>query len=176
MAKRKVYESERKFDGVILSVRVDQVDIGYGKIASREIVEHLPAVSVLPMDDEGNVYLVRQYRHAVGREVLEAPAGLMEAGETPLQAAERELREETGARGTLVDLGLYYPTPGFCEEIVHLFLARVTAFGDTDPDEDEFLQMVKMPFSEFYRQAHDGRLRDGKTIALALRAAPCPEF
>ncbi len=169
MAHRRVSESARKFDGVILSVRVDRVELEDGSYAPREVVEHKPAVSILPKDRENNVYLVRQYRHAVGQELLEVPAGLMEEGETPEEAALRELREETGALGTVRYVGDYYPTPGYCEEIIHLFLANVESFGDTDPDEDEFLQTVKMPFDEFYRKVYDGTIRDGKTIALALR-------
>lgn len=176
MAQRKVQKSTRVFDGWILSVRVDEVDVGEGVIAPREVVEHKPAVSILPIDGDGNVYLVRQYRHAVGQEMIEAPAGLIEEGETPEQAALRELREETGAIGTVESLGIYVPTPGYCEEIIHLFLARVTSFGETDPDDDEFLQTIKLPFDEFYDQVRDGTLRDGKTIALALRSAPRPNL
>lgn len=170
MARRKISESVRHFDGVILSVRVDRVEMENGKFAPREVVEHKPAVCILPMDKDGNVYLVRQYRHAVGEDLIEAPAGLMEEGETPEQAALRELREETGALGTVRYVGDFYPTPGYCEEVIHLFVADVESFGETDPDEDEFLQTVKMSFDEFYRQAHKGELRDGKTVALALRS------
>lgn len=167
---RKVLETQRRYDGRILSVRFDKVEMEDGTFAPREVVEHAPAVCILPVDREGFVYLVRQYRHPVGRELLEAPAGLMEAGETPEEAALRELREETGATGTLEPAGDYYPTPGYCDEVIHLFVARIESFGDTDPDEDEFLQTVRMPFEEFYRRAVDGTLRDGKTLALALRA------
>lgn len=169
MARRKVSESVRPFEGVILSVRVDQVELEDGRYAPREVVEHKPAVSILPVDRDSNVYLVRQYRHAVGHDVLEAPAGLMEEGESPEQAALRELREETGAVGTVRYVGDFYPTPGYCEEIIHLYVAEVESFGDTDPDEDEFLQTVKLPFCEFYQMALDGRIRDGKTVVLALR-------
>ena len=114
--------------------------------------------------------LVRQYRHAVGEYLLEAPAGLMEEGETPEEAALRELREETGACGSVTFAGDYFPTPGYCEELIHLFLADVESFGETDPDEDEFLQTEVLDFAEFYQMARDGRIRDGKTVALALRA------
>ena len=172
MAQRKVLESVRKFDGAILSVRVDRVEIEDGVIAPREVVEHRQAVSVLPIDEKGNVYLVRQYRHAVGEYLLEAPAGLMEAGETPEEAALRELREETGVLGTVRYVGDFFPTPGYCEELIHLFLADVKGVGQTDPDDDEFLQTEILPFDEFFRQAHSGAIRDGKTLALALRALP----
>ncbi len=170
MAQRKVWESFRKYEGKILSVRLDVVEMEDGSRAPREVVEHKPAVSVLPMDGEGNVYLVRQYRHAVGRDMVEAPAGLMESGETPEQAALRELREETGILGSVTAVGEYLPTPGYCEEVIHLFLAKTESFGKTDPDEDEFVQTVKLPFDEFYRQVCQGRIQDGKTVALALHA------
>lgn len=170
VARRKVSESVRHFEGAILSVRVDRVELEDGRYAAREVVEHRPAVSILPIDRFGNVYLVRQYRHAVGEDVLEAPAGLTESGETPEQAALRELREETGAVGSVRYVGDFYPTPGYCEEIIHLYVADVESFGQTDPDEDEFLQTVKLPYDEFYQMALDGRIRDGKTAVLALRS------
>ena len=170
MASRQVLETSRKYDGKILSVRVDTVILEDGAPAPREVVEHKPAVCVLPVDRKGNVYLVRQYRHAVGEYLLEAPAGLMEEGETPEEAALRELREETGACGSVTCVGDYFPTPGYCEELIHLFLADVESFGETDPDKDEFLQTEVLDFAEFYQMARDGRIRDGKTVALALRA------
>ena len=176
MARRAVTASEQKFQGKICAVRVDRVEIAPDVFAPREVVEHCAAVCVLPVDREGNVYLVRQYRHPVGEDLLEAPAGLIEAGETPAEAAARELREETGAEGELVPLGEFFPTPGYCDERIHLFLARVDRFGDTAPDEDEYLQTEKMSFAAFYDMVRDGTLRDGKTIAVALRAAPRPQL
>lgn len=172
MKQRKILESTRKFEGKILSVRVDLVEMENGSFAPREVVEHEPSVCVLPVDREGNVYLVRQYRHPFGCELLEAPAGMMEQGESPEVAACRELREEVGAEGELIPLGEFLPTPGYCDERMYLYLAKVSQFGETDPDEDEFLQTVKMPFSDFYRRAVCGDLRDGRLLALALRAAP----
>ena len=170
MAVIKVLESKRIYEGKIFSVRSDRVDFGNGCVAVREVAEHGGAVCVLPVDENGTVYLVRQYRHAAGRDVLEAPAGGMEPGETPEEAALRELREETGASGTLIPMGEYLPTPGYCSEKIYLFCARVTGFGETDFDEDEFLSTETYPFAEFYQMARDGRISDGKTIAAALRA------
>jgi len=167
-----VLESERVFEGKIMTVRVDRVEVSPGIVVPREVVEHVPSVCILPVDREGTVYLVRQYRHPVGGFLLEAPAGMMDEGETPEYAAARELREEIGAEGELIPLGEFLPTPGYCDEKMYLFLARVSRFGETDPDEDEFLETVTMPFAEFYRKAVDGTLRDGRALALALRAAP----
>ncbi len=172
MAQRRILDSVRRFEGKILSVRVDRVEMEDGSYAPREVVEHAPSVCVLPVDGDGNVYLVRQYRHPFGCELLDAPAGVMEGDESPEAAARRELREETGAVGTLISLGEFLPTPGYCNERMFLFLARVERFGETDPDEDEFLQTVTMPFSELFRRAVNGDLRDGRLLALALRAAP----
>ncbi len=170
MALRKVTQSDVKYQGRVVSVRLDEVEMEDGSFAPREVVEHKPAVCVLPIDREGDVYLVRQYRHPLEKEILEAPAGLIEAGETPEEAALRELREETGALGTVTYVGDFYPTPGYCSEVIHLFLGRVESFGDTDPDEDEFLKTEKLSFCNLYQMAADGRIKDGKTIALALRA------
>ncbi len=170
MALRKVTQSDVKYQGRIVSVRLDEVEMEDGTFAPREVVEHKPAVCILPVDGEGNVYLVRQYRHPMGEEIAEAPAGLIEEGETPEEAALRELREETGALGTVTYVGEFYPTPGYCSEVIHLFLGRVETFGETDPDEDEFLKTEKLSFCDFYKMAVDGRIKDGKTVALALRA------
>ena len=167
----KVLSSRRIYDGAVFSIRADKVDLGNGVVASRDVVEHSPAVCILPVDGQGRVYLVRQYRHAVGQMILEAPAGLMEPGETPEQAAERELREETGAKGKLTFLGQYLSSPGFCEEVVNLFLARVESFGDTDFDADEFLTTETYDFDTYYDMAATGKIRDGKTVAIALQAA-----
>ena len=172
MSQHAVTESVRRFVGKVLSVRVDRVEVAPGIFAPREVVEHVPSVCILPVDERGIVYLVRQYRHPVGADLLEAPAGMMDEGETPEYAAARELREEIGAEGELIALGEFLPTPGYCDERMFLFLARVSRFGETAPDEDEFLETVSMPFSEFYRKAVDGTLRDGRALALALRAAP----
>lgn len=172
----KVLETRRIYDGPVFSVRADRVDLGHGIVAPRDVVEHSAAVCVLPVAKDGTVWLVRQYRHAVGKEVLEAPAGLMEPGETPEQAAKRELREETGATGTLIPLGQYLSSPGFCEEVVDLFLARVESFGDTDFDADEYLVTESYPFRTFYEMAATGAISDGKTVAIALQAAHALDY
>lgn len=173
---RRVVESERIYEGRVLNLRVDRVEVAPEKFAPREVVEHTPGVCVLPVDGEGNVYLVRQYRHPMGEDVLEAPAGMMELGEEPAFTARREMKEEIGAEGELTYLGEYLSSPGYCSELVYLFLSRVDSFGDTNPDEDEYLQTVKMPFSRFYQMATEGSIRDGKTLVLALRAAPLLKF
>ena len=116
--------SKRIFDGKILSLRVDTVALSNGIEATREVIEHGPAVAIVPVDDKGNVHLVRQYRKAVGDSLLEVPAGRMDQGEDPAEAAHRELGEETGlTAGKLDFLGSYFTTPGFTDEEMHTFLA-----------------------------------------------------
>ena len=165
-------DSRPAYDGKLLHVRLDTVRLPNGKTAFREVVRHPGAVVIVPIDRDGNVHLVRQFRYPCGRAVLEVPAGKLEPGEDPFAAAQRELSEETGAHaGRWTDLGRLLPTPGFCDELQHLYLARELTFGETHPDEDEFLEQVTVPFEEAVSMAADGRLEDSKSVAAILRAA-----
>jgi ADP-ribose pyrophosphatase len=129
-------------------------------------------VIILPLDDENNVYMVRQFRYAYNQPVLEIPAGKLEYGEEPLSAARRELKEEIGVTAKQwTHLGNIWPTPGFCDELQRVWLARGLTFGACHPDEDEFLEPVKLPMKEAVAMAVDGRLEDSKTVAAILRAA-----
>lgn len=163
--------SEQIYDGKIVKLYRDRVELPNGKEALREVVRHPGGVIILPIDSEGNVWMVRQFRYPCGRAVLEIPAGKLEYGEEPFAAARRELSEEIGAEaGRWEELGKLLPTPGFCDEVHHLYLARDLTFGETHPDEDEFLEQVKLPFAEAYAMASDGRLQDSKTVVALLRA------
>lgn len=165
-------ESEKLYDGKIVKLFRDTVELPNGKTAFREIVRHPGGVIILPIDHEGNVYLVRQFRYAYDRAILEIPAGKLEYGEEPLSAARRELEEEIGATAeSWVSLGDIWPTPGFCDEVQHLWLARGLTFGATNPDEDEFLEQVQLPFEEVFAMAADGRMQDSKSVVAILRAA-----
>lgn len=167
----KQLDSTRIFDGKVIKVYRDTVELPNGKTAFREVARHPGGVIILPIDDEGNVHMVRQFRYPYGRAILEIPAGKLEYGEEPFAAARRELEEETGAAAeSWVELGKLYPTPGFCDEVQHLYLARGLTFGETHPDEDEFLEQVKLPFGQAYAMAADGTLRDSKTVVALLRA------
>ncbi len=165
---------EYKFRGRIMSARVDKAMFPNGKECTREVCEHCGGVGVLPLDDEGNVYLVRQYRYPYGEELLEIPAGKMDLSdtETPLDCGVRELKEETGFTAAhLRFLGEMYPSPGFLTERLHLFLATGLTAGETSPDEDEYLNLVKMPFSELRDRILKGEIKDGKTVYAAFHAA-----
>lgn len=158
------------YRGGLFNVRRDTVLLEDGKGYLREVVEHGPAVCVLPVDGQGNTILVEQYRHGVGANTLEACAGGMEPGEASLQAAMRELREETGLTGRdWTSLGDYIPTPGYCEEIIHLWFCRVDGQCERCPDEDEFLTLHTLPLTEVARRILDGEIRDGKTACAVLK-------
>ena len=167
----KKLESEQLYNGKIVKLFRDSVELPNGKMAFREVVRHPGGVIILPIDDAGNVYMVRQFRYAYDQAILEIPAGKLEYGEEPLPAAQRELEEEIGAvAGQWTHLGDIWPTPGFCDEVQHLYLARELTVGETHPDEDEFLEQVRMPFGEAVAMAADGRLQDSKSVVALLRA------
>lgn len=164
-------ESKLVYDGGLLKVYRDTVGLSNGKTAWREIIRHPGAVIIVPVDDEGRVHLVRQYRYPYAREVLEVPAGKLEYGEEPFSAAKRELDEEIGARADRwTPLGEMLPTPGYSDELQHVYLAQGLTFGKSHPDEDEFLEPVAMPLEQAAAMAVDGRLQDGKTVAVILKA------
>lgn len=167
----KTLTSELVYNGRLLKVYRDTAELISGKTACREVVRHPGAVVVVPVDGEGNVYLVRQFRYPCGRALLEVPAGKLEPGEDPFEAARRELSEEIGAQASRwTELGRLLPTPGFCDELQYVYLARDLTFGDTHPDEDEFLETVRLPLEDAAAMAADGRLEDAKTVAALLRA------
>lgn len=159
------------FSGRVFRVAVRDVVLENGEKSVREVVYHNGGVSVLPVDSEGNVYLVRQYRCAFDSEVLEIPAGKLEKGEDPLEAAVRELKEETGFTAKeIISLGEYWPTVGYCSEKIYLYLAKGLTAGDTHFDSDEFISCIKMPYSKLLEMCKDGRIPDGKTQLAALKA------
>ena len=170
LTERKIKELSR-YNGLILDVRVDEIALPDGRSAKREIVEHPGGVTVLPMDAQGMVYCVRQYRYAFEREMLEVPAGKLEPGEEPDSAAKRELSEETGiTAGRWDDLGVIQTSPGFCTEQLYLYLARDLHFGSAHPDEGEFLSVEKHSLTELAELAMHGGLVDAKTVAAVLKA------
>lgn len=164
--------TERLYSGGILNLEKLSVALPNGKTAPREVVRHVGAAAVVPLDDEGYTYLVRQFRAPLGRMLLEIPAGKLDApGEDRAQAARRELEEETGLTAEkwihLCDIAT---TPGFSDEIIGLFLACGLKKGNAHPDEDEFLNVVRMPFDEAVARALRGEIEDAKTICALLLA------
>ena len=164
-------DGEVKYSGVIVNVRLDRLQLENGKIVRREVVEHPGGVGILPVDDEGYCYMVRQFRYPFSRQLLEIPAGKLEYGEDPLDCAVRELSEETGfAADELIPLGKCLTSPGFSSEVLHLYRARGLRAGKAHLDEDEFLNVVKMPFSEAVEMVMRNEINDSKTISALMMA------
>ncbi|MBQ9773216.1 MAG: NUDIX hydrolase [Clostridia bacterium] len=163
--------SQLIFDGKVLHVYVDEINLPNGARGIREYIKHLGAVAVLPLTKEREVICVRQYRYAVGQILTEIPAGKLDyAGEERREAALRELREETGARcERLTHLGLYLGSPALIDEKIDLYLAEGLTFGACDLDEDEFLDVVRIPLEELVDAALAGEIPDGKTQLAVLK-------
>ena len=165
----KCIQQNTVFEGRIISVCDDWVELPGGRTAGREVVHHHGGVCILPYDGR-YVYLVNQFRYPYREVVRELPAGKLEKGEDPLPAARRELREELGVTaGSLTDLGLFYPTPGYCDEVIHLYLAQQLQFGDQDLDPDEFLEIEQIELDQAVQEVLDGAIPDGKTQAALLK-------
>ena len=163
--------SELIFDGKVMRVFLDRIMLPNGKEATREYTKHIGAVAVLPLTDEGEVICVRQYRYAHGKMLTEIPAGKLDTpDEDHVEAALRELREETGAVcKSLTPLGLYRATVAVLDEKIDLYLAEGLTFGDTDPDEDEFLEIVRIPLPRMVEMVMSGEITDGKTQVAVLK-------
>ena len=159
------------FNGKIVRLDVDQARLPDGSIATREVVYHPGGVAVLALDEEENVALVRQYRYPIGRELLELPAGKLDrAQEEHLLGAQRELSEETGLEAEeWTYLGCMLTSPGFCDEVLHMYLARKLRRREQHLDEDEFLDVVTMPFARLAEQVMDGTITDAKTVTTTLK-------
>ena len=166
----KTIDSREIFKGRILRVRLDTVRLPNGKEGIREVVEHPGGVAILAIDSEERVLLVRQYRYPFERVMTEVPAGKREPGEPPFITAQRELQEEVGATAdTWTELGTLIPSPGCYGETLYLYMAQDLHFGATHPDEDEFLEPLRVPLDEAVRQCMDGTLTDAKTVAAILK-------
>jgi ADP-ribose pyrophosphatase len=159
-----VLGSHEVFAGNVINVRVDKIELSGGRKATREVVEYPGAVVVIALTETGEVTLVRQYRYAIGRYLLEFPAGALEKGEDPLVSAQRELREEAGLEAAAwTSLGSFFSSPGFANEILHVFLAEGLRPGHADTDEDEDIQVVRYKVNELYD--HPEYIHDAKTLA-----------
>lgn len=169
----KTLNKEYKFNGRIINLRVDKVSLPNGKEASREVVEHKGGVCVLPMTDDNEVILVRQFRYPYMKELLEIPAGKRDSyDEEPIVCGKRELSEETGAESdNFVFLGEFYPTPGYVDEVIYMYYADKLRYGKTNPDDDEFLDLVKIPFDKAVEMVLTGEIKDGKTQSAILKTA-----
>ena len=167
----KTLTTQEVYHGRIIRVRRDEVLLPNGNTSVREEVQHPGGVGILAPAEDGSVLLVRQYRYAFGRTLLEIPAGKREKGEEPLTTAKRELREETGATADeWLPMGTLIASPGCYDEVLYLYLARGLHFGDTHPDEDEFLSLERMPLEELAERCMNGEITDAKTVCAALKA------
>lgn len=173
MHTEKMLSSELKFKGNIINAYTDTVELENGKCATRDVVRHKGAVCVAPITHDGQFVFVRQFRYPILCELLELPAGKYDsADEDPVDCCHRELEEETGMKArTLVDLGSFLPSPGFCDEKIRLFLAENLYNGQANPDDDEFLDVILIPIDKAVEMVMSGEITDGKTQALVLKAA-----
>jgi ADP-ribose pyrophosphatase len=158
--------SQDIYDGRVINLRVDEIEIAPGQNVRREIIEHEGSVVILPIDGEGRVLWVEQHRWAAGRKLLELPAGTMEAGEGAEACARRELIEETGfAAASWQRLGGFFSAPGFSTEYLHAFLARDLSPESADADEDEDIELVPLSLEESFARIDAGEVEDAKSLA-----------
>lgn len=169
---RELIESQNIFTGAVFSVERDRLREENGLEIVREIVRHAGGAGCLPLFDDGRVALVKQYRHPARRELLEIPAGKIEAGETPAECAMREVEQEIGFRvGHIEPLAEFYSTPGFCEERLYVYLATELERAEQNLDHDEFVEIVYLSLTEAVAMAERGEIEDSKTIIALLLAA-----
>lgn len=168
--------TRRLYEGKVLSLDLDEVEEPGGVRAQREVVRHLGSVAVLAMGDDGRIVLVRQYRYPVDELLWELPAGRIDEGESPEEAAQRELQEEIGHRAEdLREIAFFYTTPGFCDEAMHLFRARRLVPAAAPGDEDERIEVQAFALADLGGMIDRGEIREAKTlVALLLELRPPP--
>lgn len=161
----KIITSKNVYDGRIVKLDINEVELPNGQIAKREVVSHKPGVSIVAIDDKNNFIFVKQFRSGIGDELIEIPAGLVENGENPKSAARRELQEEIGYDcNNLELLCSFYPSPGFCNEVTYIYLATNLIKSSLPKDEDEFIELIRIPMVEIKSLYNKEYTVDGKTI------------
>ncbi|RVU54952.1 NUDIX hydrolase [Anaerosphaera multitolerans] len=162
-------KSEKIYEGRIVSLKVETVELPDRMYSKREIVEHDPASAIVALMENDDVILIKQYRKAVDKILYEIPAGILEKNESPKECAVRELREETGFIAKDIEYIIeFYPSPGFCTEKIYVFLARGLEKSEKDLDEDEFIDCEIVPFDKVLKMIELGEIVDGKTISAIL--------
>ena len=171
-----VLSSETVFKGKIYNIERDIITLPDGRTTSRETVRHNGAAAMVAVDDDGKILFVRQYRHSAGTETLEIPAGTLEKGEDPYDCAVRELEEETGYKCEKMEFMLkFYSSIGFCDEVLHIYLATGLKEGKTNPDDDEFIELERYTPEEAIKMIFAGEIADSKTIASVFAYARITE-
>lgn len=162
----KTIRSDTVFKGRAFNVRQDDIQLPDFSVTRLDIVDHPNSIGIVPVDDQGSVWFVNQYRHPTGGNSLELPAGVMDVGETPEQTAAREIREEIGmAAGKLQKIGQFYLAPGYSTELMHIFLATELYPSPLPPDEDEYIQIEKIAIAQALQMAETGQIEDAHTVA-----------
>lgn len=168
----KTLASKKIFSGRIIDVDIDTIELPNGKTATREVVNHPGGVCIAALTDKNELLFVNQYRYPYHEVVLELPAGKLEKGQDPLENGKRELKEETGAIGRdYLSLGKLYPSPGYCGEVIHLYSCKVDSLGAMSPDEDEFLDVIKIDIKEAVNLVLENKIFDAKTQVAILKTA-----
>ncbi len=168
----KMISSQMLHKGKILNLRVDFVELPDGNVASREVIEHSGAVAVVPITDNDEIIMVKQYRHPMQEILLEIPAGRLKQNEDKDDCAKRELLEETGMIARNIKrVFSFFSSPGFCNEIVHLYVATELTYKEQQLDKGEFLEVVKVPIKKAVEMIYRGEIKDAKTIAGILNVA-----
>lgn len=165
--------SELKFDGKLIKVTYDVAQVADGRDAWREVVRHPGASAIIVIDDKNRIVMERQFRYALDEALLEIPAGKLNPGEDPLLCAKRELQEETGYFATeWIPLGTIATSPGFCDEVLHLYVAKNLTMGETHMDPDEFVELEYYTFDELMTAIKKEKIKDGKSLAAIALALP----
>lgn len=171
MQERKL-SSEMKFDGKLIKVTYDVAEVN-GKEAWREVVHHPRASAVVAIDEENRIIMEKQFRYALNDYLLEIPAGKLDAGEDPLVCAKRELEEETGIIASeWISLGTIATSPGFCNEVIHLYVAKGLSKGEIHWDEDEYVEVERYRFDELLQRIKEEKIKDSKSLSALLLAMP----
>ena len=166
----KTLTSKLVYDGRVIKYYLDTVELPDGNTAEREIVRHSGGVCIAALDDDNNLFFVKQFRYPYSEITLELPAGKLEKGSTPLENGKRELKEETGCEGySYISLGQLYPSTGYTDEIIHLYACRVKSVGEQQPDFDEFLNVERIHIDKALEMILNNQLPDAKTQVTVLK-------